>query len=52
MIIEFLVRHLLTIKALYIYNSYEYIMHSLAVWVLWLVVREAIKTQRKASLQA
>lgn len=52
MIIEFLVRHLLKIKALYIYNSYEYIMHSLAVWVLWLVVREAIKIQRKASLQA
>jgi hypothetical protein len=52
MISEFLIRHLLGIQALYLYNSYEYIMHALAVWVLWLVIREAIKIQHKGSLQA
>jgi hypothetical protein len=52
MIIEFLIRHLTGIKAMYLYNSYEYIMHGLAVWILWLVVREAIKIQYKKSLQA
>ncbi|WP_131811758.1 hypothetical protein [Paraglaciecola hydrolytica] len=52
MICEFLIRHTLKINALYIYYSYEYIMHALAVWVLWLVVREAIKLQQQSLIQA
>lgn len=52
MISEYIIRHTTDIKALYLYNSYEYIMHALAVWVLWLVLREALKIQRKKSLLA
>lgn len=52
MISEFLIRHSLGIHAMLIYNSYEYIMQALSVWVLWLVVREAIKIQRENVIQA
>ena len=52
MITEFLIRHLFKINALYIYHAYEYMMHALAVWVLWLVVREAIKLQQQSLIRA
>ena len=52
MITEFLIRHIFKINALYIYNSYEYVMHALSVWILWLVVREAIKLQQQNLIRA
>jgi hypothetical protein len=52
MVSEYLLRHLFNIHALLFYNIYEYVMQALAIWVFWLVFREAVKLHRLTTLPA
>jgi hypothetical protein len=47
MISEYLLRHTFSVKPMLMYNYYQYIMQGLSVWIIWLVLREAIKIYRK-----
>ncbi|MFT4939297.1 MAG: hypothetical protein ACI88A_002337 [Paraglaciecola sp.] len=47
MISEYLLRHTFSVQPMLMYNYYQYIMQGLSVWIIWLVLREAIKIYRK-----
>ena len=47
MISEYLLRHTFSVKPMLMYNYYQYIMQGLSVWIIWLVLREAIKIYQK-----
>jgi hypothetical protein len=47
MISEYLLRHTSSIKPMLMYDYYQYIMQGLGVWIIWLVLREAIKIYRE-----
>jgi hypothetical protein len=42
-ILEYLVRHVLFINSLFIYNAYPYIAHALACFILWIVLNDVLK---------
>jgi hypothetical protein len=40
MILEYLIRHVLNLQLLVMYNAFEYFVQAIGVYVIWLVIRE------------
>lgn len=52
MVLEYLVRHILKIQSLYIYHSFEYISHGIAVITLFLILDQALKHLNRNLIKA
>ncbi|WJG08069.1 hypothetical protein [Aliiglaciecola sp. LCG003] len=52
MVTEYLIRTTINQNAMYLYTSYEYIMQALGVWVMYIVLREAIHEMKARSMMA
>ena len=50
MIAEYILRHTFSVKPMLMYDYYQYIMQGLGVWIIWLVLREAVKIYRKTTI--